>query len=115
MALHVVTCGELLWKPIDVYNLKSLRSTSEVNQTWLEDGAFGVIPKRQIERGIEGRCDCIFATVGFEAMHMFNCMGIRQIDGSRQLEIELKDVLSSPKRLTQLLTGSLVLANIIHI
>ena len=34
---------------------------------------------------------------------MFNCMGIRQIDGSRQLEIELKDVLSSPKRLTQLL------------
>ena len=64
MALHVVTCGELLWKPIDVYNLKTLRSTSEVNQTWLEDGAFGVIPKRQIERGIEGRCDCIFATVG---------------------------------------------------
>ena len=46
---------------------------------------------------------------------MFNCMGMRQIDGSRQLEIELKDVLSSPKRLTQLLTGSLVLANIIHI
>ena len=106
------SCSHVWWASLEAYDLNHCEAHLRLikHRRWIfwyhsQKANRGIEMKMLLyflQRSVLRRCTCLIA---WEL----------QIDGSRQLEIELKDVLSSPKRLTQLLTGSRVLANIIHI